>query len=232
MRRLTVVAAVCASLATVLPAAEIVTVSPLLESEAAPRVVTALARRGLATQQVELALKDARGQLRPDVHPAVAVVESAAWSPDDPARDGASEFEVLICTARLLAEYPLSGFITVGNRHGALLPGTESALHRVIHMGLPVVRLARGGKVEKSSADLLISAGEMTPAEAQHVLGSCLLRYGALPPARDPAHPTRAELAAIREKLSLYQQSFDVHTAARLTTNRITSEAEAMAALL
>lgn len=230
MRCLAVAAAVSALLATTVSAAEIVTVSPSVASESVPRIVAALARRGLATQQVQLSLKDAQGRLRADVQPAIAVVESAAWSPDDPARDGASEFEVLLCTARLLSEYPLSGFVTVGNRHGALLPGTESALHRVIHMGLPVVRLARDGNVEKSSSDLLIAAGDMTPAEAQSVLGSCLLRYGALPPANDPARPTHAELTAIRERLSLYQESFDVHASARLAT-MITSEAEAVAAV-
>jgi hypothetical protein len=40
---------------------------------------------------------------------------------------------------------------------------------------------------------------------------ACLLKFGALPPAKNPAQPTAAETAAIKEKLKLYQAVFDTH---------------------
>jgi L-asparaginase len=40
---------------------------------------------------------------------------------------------------------------------------------------------------------------------------ACLMKFGSLPPASDPDHPTDAEAAAIRNKVAAYQAVFDTH---------------------
>jgi len=40
---------------------------------------------------------------------------------------------------------------------------------------------------------------------------ACLLKFGSLPPAKDPDKPTPDELAAIRKAVAMYQAVFDTH---------------------
>ena len=40
---------------------------------------------------------------------------------------------------------------------------------------------------------------------------ACLMKFGSPPPAADPDHPTSAERAATREKITEYQDVFDTH---------------------
>ncbi len=146
--------------------------------------------------------------------PAVAVIATPPWSPHDPVRDGAIEFEVLFTAARLLRENALAGLVAVGNRHGVFTPAAEAGLHRAMHLGLPVVRLAAAGQVAAPADDLLISGGSLSPEEAQRVLQLCLARHGTLTPAANPERPTAAERAAWRRQLAKYQRDFDAHIAA------------------
>jgi hypothetical protein len=56
-----------------------------------------------------------------------------------------------------------------------------------------------------------IAGGNLTATKARLLLMACLLRFGSLPAAADPANPTAAELAASREALAAYQAVFDTH---------------------
>jgi L-asparaginase len=40
---------------------------------------------------------------------------------------------------------------------------------------------------------------------------ACLMRFGSLPPAKDPSNPQGKELDAIRRSLEAYQSVFDTH---------------------
>jgi hypothetical protein len=40
---------------------------------------------------------------------------------------------------------------------------------------------------------------------------ACLMKFGSLPPAADPDHPTDAEADAVRRAVSAYQAVFDTH---------------------
>jgi hypothetical protein len=40
---------------------------------------------------------------------------------------------------------------------------------------------------------------------------ACLMKFGSLPPARDPDNPTARELAAIEAAIQRYQRVFDTH---------------------
>jgi hypothetical protein len=40
---------------------------------------------------------------------------------------------------------------------------------------------------------------------------ACLMKFGSLPPAADPANPTRSEMKALKEARKAYQEVFDTH---------------------
>jgi len=40
---------------------------------------------------------------------------------------------------------------------------------------------------------------------------ACLLRFGSLPPAKDPDNPSADELAATRKAVAAYQSVFNTH---------------------
>ena len=64
----------------------------------------------------------------------------------------------------------------------------------------------------QSNADnLRIEANNGTATKSRMLLMACLLKFGALPPAKDPTKPTPAEISAIKEKISMYQAAFDTH---------------------
>lgn len=148
--------------------------------------------------------------------PAVAVLYGSAWSPGDAARDGAAEFEILLCAARVRQTTPLAGIVGVGARQGSFPPAAELALERVAHMGIPIVRVAQTGTLSANDGDVFIEAGSLTPADAKRVLSECLQHYGPLPSAADPMRPTKNERAAIRTKLVQYQRQFDARNANQL----------------
>jgi L-asparaginase len=195
--------------------------SALLPAE--PTVVPGLVMTGtgVRTKTIPLAVTDATGTVRDDILPGVLIIERVTWSPDDPVRDGAVEFELLLAAARLLRDHPLAGLVAVGNRHGILCPRGETSARRVVHLGVPVVRLADSGKVASTPDDLLISGGTLSPTEARALLRQCLVRHGALPPAHNPERPTAKELAAIRTRLAAYQRDFDAYLAARDPRNHL-----------
>jgi hypothetical protein len=84
---------------------------------------------------------------------------------------------------------------------------------RAVHCGLPVVRVGRGnteGFVPLHDP-YFIGGSNLTATKARLLLMACLMKFGSLPPATDPDHPTTAEAAAIGEKVALYQAVFNTH---------------------
>jgi len=84
---------------------------------------------------------------------------------------------------------------------------------RVVHSGLPVVRVGRGnteGFVALNDPSF-IGGSNLTATKARLLLMACLMKFGSLPPTADPDHPTSAEAAAIRERIAAYQRIFDTH---------------------
>ncbi len=174
-----------------------------------PATVMGLKLSAAGTRAVEVSVRDRSGQLRAGVEPGIAVLRASRWSPNDPAADGASEFEVLVTFARLLRQHPLAGIVGVGSRNGIFQPAAEQALARVVAMGVPVVRLSPDQVVPADANNLFIEAGRLSEAEATALLSRCVLSLGALPPAADPIQPTEAEQSALREKIAQYQLRFD-----------------------
>jgi hypothetical protein len=90
----------------------------------------------------------------------------------------------------------------------------EAALRLATLSGMPVVKVGRGnadGYVDRTYAPFAIAGSNLTATKARLLLVACLLRFGALPPARDPSAPTGDEMRAIRERLDQFQDVFDSH---------------------
>jgi L-asparaginase len=79
--------------------------------------------------------------------------------------------------------------------------------------GVPVVRVGRGnteGFVPLRDPSF-IGGSNLTATKVRLLLMACLMKFGSLPPAANPDHPTPAEAAAVREKVAAYQAVFDIH---------------------
>jgi hypothetical protein len=144
----------------------------------------------------------------------VAVIRSAAWAPDQPAREGAGEFLVLLQAAKLQRSYRAAGLLAVGDHNGVLRGGGERALRRIAMTGVVVVRLAPQGEVAPMPENLFVDAGRLTEAQAGHLLERGLELYGAAPKAASPEHPTDRELESIRLHLRKFQELFAAESGA------------------
>jgi hypothetical protein len=148
--------------------------------------------------------------------PAVATLRSAEWSPGDTTREGASAFEVLICAAKLQQTKAPAGIVGTGNRHGLFLTGAERALHDLSLRGVSIAKLPRGGDLAADPEGIFLDASGLTEAQATAVLTHCLELHGAPPAVADAAHPTAAELSAIRAHLRPFREAFDVARSPRV----------------
>jgi hypothetical protein len=115
-----------------------------------------------------------------------------------------------------LRDAPLAGFVAEGTAPFARMTGSVMAALRYAALcGMPVVRVGRGNAEgfapPSGPADLAIAGSNLTATKARLLLMACLLRYGSLPPARDPSSPTADEVAAIKHALADYQAVFDTH---------------------
>jgi hypothetical protein len=146
----------------------------------------------------------------------VAVLRSASWSPGDSTREGAGEFEVLICAAKLQREHRFAGIVGIGNRHGMFLDRAERALRHLALRGFPVAKVAPDGDLAADPEQLFLDATGLGEHEAAGILARCLERHGAPPSAANPEHPTEKELAAIRAHLQPFREAFALATAPRL----------------
>ena len=159
-------------------------------------------------------IKTARGDLSTDAIPSVAIVKGARFHDDD-RRATRSATEVASSVDWNLEHAALSGFVAEGAAsYGTMPDSTDEALREAVYSGMPVVKVGRGnaeGIVGPRSVGYAIAGGNLTATKARLLLMACLLRYGALPPARDPAHPTAKEIRATAEAIAAYQQIFDTH---------------------
>ena len=122
--------------------------------------------------------------------------------------------DILALTDRMLERSALGGFAVEGfSPYGKpASPFRRKALARAIFSGLPVVCCGRGNTegfaVPQSP---FIAGSNLVVTKARLLLMACLLKFGALPAAVNPAAPTEAEVAATRAKVALYQAVFDTH---------------------
>ena len=147
--------------------------------------------------------------------PGGAIVRSAGWTPGGAVRDGAAEMLMLMQIARLRHASGDTGLVAVGDRRGLFPAGVEAVLQLAVLRGVPVVKLATGGRVLPAPHGLFLDAGNLSESEAAAVLCRCLALHGALP-AATPASPTGEISPRLREQLDQFQREFTLAAAVRL----------------
>ena len=165
--------------------------------------------------RVTVRIKGAQGELLGTAIPKVTIVKHARYLPEDPSGDPTAEVDILARIDKNLRDAPLAGFVAEGSAPFASMSNAvEAALKRATLSGMPVVKVGRGnaeGVVDPARAPLAIAGSNLTATKARLLLMACLMRFGSLPPAANPEHPTASELGAVEAKLAEYQSVFDTH---------------------
>jgi L-asparaginase len=171
--------------------------------------------QGSKVGTIAVAIKDADGDLLPTAIPKVTIVKHARYLPADTSGDASGEVDILARIDKNLHDAPLAGFIAEGSApFGAMSNSVDAALKRATFSGMPVVKVGRGnasGFVDPTRDPLAVAGSNLTATKARLLLMACLMKFGCLPPAADPAKPTAAETEATKAKLKEYQEIFDTH---------------------
>ena len=180
-----------------------------------PREVQGSRIQGLKVETIAVAVKASDGNLLSAAVPKVTIVKHARYLPDDTSGDASSEVDILARIEKNLRDAPLAGFIAEGSApFGAMSNSVDAALKRATFSGMPVVKVGRGnagGFVDPTRDPLAIAGSNLTATKARLLLMACLMKFGCLPPAADPAKPTSADTEASKKKLKEYQEIFDTH---------------------
>ena len=163
---------------------------------------------------IEVKVKDGTGNLMEDAVPHVGIVKDGNYSAESVNSDPEREVDVLAQIEDNLRYNPLAGFVIEGQSpYGSMTnKARERLLARAAYSGMPVVRVGRGNNEGFSAGGgCFLGGSNLTSTKARLMLIACLLKFGALPPAADPAHPTEAETDAVKAMLVDYQQVFDTH---------------------
>jgi hypothetical protein len=182
---------------------------------ALPSRVSGVALEDGALVAREVRTRDERGRLIGDAIPRVSIVKASHYSEDAAQPDPADEPDILARIDKNLRENPLAGFIAEGLApYGVMSNAQERALQIAAYSGMPVVHVGRGnagGVTPANYAESSIGGNNLSATKARLLLTACLLKFGSLPPAKDPGAPTAAERDATRQALAAYQAIFDTH---------------------
>jgi len=158
------------------------------------------------------------GQLLPDALPKVTIHKYTRYvdepSPFGQPVDISSEIELCARLEHNLEHNPLAGVVVEGmSPFGSASPTTDSALALMVFSGYPVVRVGRGntGGMAYQHDPVFIIGDNLTSTKARILLMAVLLKFGALPPAVDPWHPTMEERARTIAAVARFQRIFDSH---------------------
>ena len=180
-----------------------------------PREVQGARGQGSKVGEIAVQIKDAQGDLLGTAIPKVTIVKHARYLPEDTSGDAGGEVDILARIEKNLRDAPLAGFVAEGSApFGAMSNAVDAALKHATYSGMPVVKVGRGnagGFVDPTRDPLAIAGSNLTATKARLLLMACLMKFGSLPPAADPAHPTAAETEATKAKLKEYQAIFDTH---------------------
>jgi L-asparaginase len=179
-----------------------------------PSAVKAVRGGSAGVETVEIAIKGADGGILPNAIPSVSIVKDGGYCAEDFGDDPALEPDLAFLIEHKLSLSRLAGFVTEGQvPYGSMTSRVRQGLmEKAVLSGFPVVRVGRGAP--EGFADgtpIFISGSNLTATKARLLLMACLMKFGNLPPARDPDSPTASERAAIEKAVELYQHVFDTH---------------------
>jgi hypothetical protein len=165
-------------------------------------------------ETVDFAVKEANGDLLGTAIPSVSIVKDGLWQTLEFGDDPSLELDLIALIEHKLGMGKLAGLIVEGQvPYGTLAsPARTKLTTRAVFSGLPVARVGRGAS--EGFADPhphFIAGSNLTAIKARLLLMACLMKFGSLPPAKDPDKPTSQEMAATREAVAAYQQVFDTH---------------------
>jgi L-asparaginase len=180
-----------------------------------PSQVAGARCEGSHIETVAVAIKGTDGSLLDTAIPKVAISKDASYWDEDGTADPEAEVDLVALIGQMLRSAPLAGFVVEGfTPYGRPASAARHRLMlRAVYSGLPVVRVGRGnteGFVPLHDRDF-IGGSNLTATKARLLLMACLMKFGSLPPAADPDHPTAAEAAAVHDKVAVYQKMFDTH---------------------
>ena len=169
-------------------------------------------RDGLET--IEIAIKGRDGEILPEAIASVSIVKDGGYVEEDFGSHPSLEHDLAYLLDHKLRLGRLAGFVTEGQvPYGSMTSAVRQKLmEKAVLSGLPVVRVGRGspeGFAEPTS--LFIAGSNLTAIKARLLLMACLMKFGSLPPAKDPANPTAGEKEAIEQAVAAYQHVFDTH---------------------
>ncbi len=198
---------------TYLPGAKHTYLSDVNRSRMPDRVAGNIQNQGVF-ETVPVVIKNPDGRLREDAVPAVTILKEGNYSPESWDSGPEREVDILAQINDNLENAPLAGFVIEGQSpYGSMTNSVRNALMmKAVFSGMPVVRVGRGNNEGFSApAGVFIGGGNLTSTKARLLLMACLMKFGALPPAVDPDHPTDEEQKAIMDRLVGYQCVFDTH---------------------
>jgi hypothetical protein len=180
-----------------------------------PLEVGGVRQEGSRIETVPVPIKGLDGKLLSSAIPKVAIAKDANYWDEDGTGDPEAEVDLVAMIEHMLKTAPLAGFVVEGlTPYGRNVSNARQRLMlRAIHSGLPVVRVGRGnteGFVPLHDPSF-IGGSNLTATKARLLLMACLMKFGSLPLAVDPDHPTSAQTAAVRKKVAEYQRVFDMH---------------------
>jgi L-asparaginase len=180
-----------------------------------PTSVSGIRRGASGIETIDYPIKNAAGELLETALPKVAIVKDASYWNADHDDDIAQEVDLIALLDHMLTAAPLSGFVIEGmTPYGSMTSRTRSrVLQRAVFSGIPVLRAGRGNTegFVPTHEPAYIGGSNLTSTKARILLMAAILRFGMLPPAADPDHPTAAERAALHAKVKDYQSIFDTH---------------------
>lgn len=180
-----------------------------------PRVVQGVRKVDGKLTAVDVEIKDNEGFLKEGAIAKVTLVGYNPWIKDSALAPAEEEVELLARIEDDLRNRPLAGFIVEGTTpFGSVQESLAKAIEIAAMSGMPVARVSRGdegGMVPVNPFDLTIEGNNLTAGKARMLLMAALMKFGALPVAADPRHPTAAERQAVQEKIKLYQEVFNTH---------------------
>ncbi|MCW6507452.1 asparaginase domain-containing protein [Lichenifustis flavocetrariae] len=179
-----------------------------------PLSVSATRLRDGRVERVEITVKDDKGRLLADALPLVSIVKDGCYAADMFGDDPAGEPDLGFLIRHRLESGRLCGFVIEGLvPYGMATSELRGAmLRRASFSGVPVVRVGRGYPEGFADPDPLTIAGlNLTSTKARLLLMACLMKFGSLPAAADPSHPTSAETEALKSAIAEYQHVFDTH---------------------
>ncbi|WP_454633001.1 asparaginase domain-containing protein [Bradyrhizobium cenepequi] len=162
----------------------------------------------------ETRTREGDGDLMEGAIPSVSIVKDGGFYAEEYFDDPDVTADLIALVERKLARNRLAGFVIEGTvPYGKMTSSVrQTVLQKAIYSGLPVVRVGRGSP--EGFADphqYFIAGSNLTATKARMLLMACLLKFGSLPPAKNPDEPTAAELAATRDAVAAYQKIFDTH---------------------